>query len=172
LVECKGRRVIFKSEEMVLPNGHRMLVDKVIFPDAVAVLPVYRDGRVVLIRQYRPVVNDYILEAPAGVIDKGETPEDAARRELEEETGLKAGELVYLGEGYTSPGYSTERLYLYMALDPEEGSPHPEAHEIINLEMFNIGDLVLETYRGGITDIKTIALIHSAYNWLKERGLL
>ena len=166
--ECRGRRAVFRAEEVVLPNGHRMVIDKVVFPNAVAVLPVYSDGTVVLIRQYRPVIGRYILEAPAGVIDPGETPEEAARRELEEETGLRATRLIPVGKGYTSPGYSTEMLYLYVALDPEEGEKRPEEHEIVENQVFPLDTLVEMALRGEITDIKTIALIHAASRLLER----
>jgi len=160
--ECKGRRAVFRAEEEVLPNGHRMLVDKCIFPNAVAVLPVFSDGTALLIRQYRPVIGRYILEAPAGVIDPGETPEDAARRELEEETGLQGGRLIRVGSAYTSPGYSTEKLYLYLVLDPEQGEASPEEHEIIEPMVFPLNDLVNMVLQGSIEDLKTVALILAA----------
>ena len=170
--ECRGRRAVFRVEEVVLPNGHRMLIDRLVFPRAVAVLPVYSDGTAVLIRQYRPVVGEYVLEAPAGVIDEGETPEEAARRELEEETGLRARELIPLGLGYTSPGYSTEVLYLYLALDPEQGEARPEEHEIVENQLFPLEALMRMIREGAIRDLKTIALISTAYVYLKEKGIL
>lgn len=161
MVECKGRRVLFRAEEKVLPNGHRMIVDQVIFPNAVAVLPVIGKD-VVLIRQYRPVIDKYILEAPAGVIDKGENPEEAARRELKEETGYRATQLIPVGSGYVSPGYSTEKLYLFLAPDPEPGESSPEPHEIIRLVKIPLDEALKMIERGEIEDVKTILLLLAA----------
>ncbi len=167
-LECRGRRVTFIVEEKVLPNGHKMKIDKVVFPDAVAVLPVYTEGTIVLIKQYRPVIDKYIYEAPAGVIDPGEAPIEAAKRELEEETGLKATNIIQIGSGYTTPGYSTEKLYLFLAIDPEEGEARPEEHEIIRREVFTIKEAIEMIESGEIEDIKTIALVLSAERWLSK----
>lgn len=161
-VECRGRRVLFRSEVQTLPNGYTMRVDKCIFPDAVAVLPVVEGRTAVLIRQYRPVLGRYILEAPAGVIDEGETPEQAAARELEEETGLTGGRLVRVGQAHTSPGYSTEKLHLFIAVDPRPGRPRPEKHEIIETVVFPLTDLVEMALRGDLEDLKTVALVLAA----------
>ncbi|MFN4046517.1 MAG: NUDIX hydrolase, partial [Acidilobaceae archaeon] len=100
---CKGRRVLFEYEYEVLPNGVEVLVDRVIFPDSVAVLPLTGDGWVFLVRQYRPTIRKWVLEAPAGTLKPGEDPRDAALRELEEEAGLTTDNLEYVGGGYVSP---------------------------------------------------------------------
>ncbi len=166
LVECKGRRVLFRVEEKTLPNGYKMKVDRVIFPNAVAILPVIGE-KIVLIKQYRPVIDKYILEAPAGVIDKGETPEEAALRELAEETGFRARELVRVGSGYVSPGYSTEKLYLYLAPNPEPGESTPEEHEIIRNVEVSLGDAMTMISTGEISDVKTILLVLAAYYYVR-----
>lgn len=165
-VECRGRRVVFRAEEVVLPNGKKMLVDRVVFPDAVAVLPVLGDGTAVLVWQYRPAIGKYILEAPAGVLRPGEDPEEAALREMEEETGYRGGRLIRVASAYTSPGYSTEKLHLYVALGPEPGEARPEEHEIIRVKRFGLGELVSMALRGELEDLKTIALVLAAQRLL------
>jgi ADP-ribose pyrophosphatase len=161
-IECKGRRVRFISETSELPNGNTILVDRVVFPQSAAVLPVFRDGRVVLLRQYRPSINKWIIEAPAGVIDEGETPEETARRELEEEAGLVAGDLVKLGSGYVSPGYSTEFMHMFIAIDPSKGHQHLEEHEVIEVREYSLHEAFEMIGKGEIVDVKTIALILGA----------
>ncbi len=157
MVECRGRRVVFRAEEMVLPNGARVLVDIVEFPGSVAVLPV-EEGRVLLVRQYRPSVGGWTLEAPAGTLRPGEDPEEAAARELEEEAGARPGRLVKVGEGYVSPGYSTEYMHLYLAYDLEWTGPRPEEHEVIEGVVWVGLREALERVR----DVKTLLLVYAA----------
>jgi len=168
-VSCRGRWVVFESFYETLPNGSRVLVDRVIFPNSVAILPVNRRTReVTLIKQYRPAINKWILEAPAGTLKPGEDPREAAVRELEEEAGLIAGELEEVGGGYVSPGYSTEFMKLYIAWDPIEGKPKREPHEVIEVEKLSLDKALSMIFTGEIADIKTITLILLAYMKLAQ----
>ncbi len=171
-IECKGRRVRYVAEVVELPNGRRLLLDRVFFPDAVAVLPLYTGScRIALIRQYRPVVGEWLLEAPAGVIDPGESPEEAAARELEEEAGLRPGRLLRVAEGYASPGYSTEKLYYFLALDPSETSSRPEDYEVIERVVLTpVDDALAMVSRGEIRDSKTILLVLAADRLCRGAG--
>ncbi|MDM7275924.1 MAG: NUDIX hydrolase [Thermoprotei archaeon] len=160
---CKGRRVLFEYGYEVLPNGVKVLVDRVIFPDSVAALPLTGDGRVFLVRQYRPTIRKWVLEAPAGTLKPGEDPRDAALRELEEEAGLTTDNLEYVGGGYVSPGYSTEYMKLYIAWNPRRGEPRREAHEVIEKVVeLSLGKAREMIYAGEIADVKTITLILAA----------
>ncbi|MCX8195776.1 MAG: NUDIX hydrolase [Acidilobaceae archaeon] len=163
-VSCKGRRVLFESELKQLPNGVTALVDRVVFPNSVAVLPVWREERkVVLIKQYRPSIDRWILEVPAGVIDSGEGAEEAAARELEEEAGLRPGRLEEVARGYVSPGYSTEYLALYIAWEPLEGNAAAEDHEVIEKRLtIDIDEALRMVERGEIEDVKTVLLLFAA----------
>ncbi|MEB3774519.1 MAG: NUDIX hydrolase [Desulfurococcales archaeon] len=163
-VECRGRRVSFQASVEELPNGRRVLVDRVRFPDSVAVLPVDGD-RVLLVKQYRPAIGEWTLEAPAGTIKEGEAPEEAARRELAEEAGMDAGELVKVGEGYVSPGYSTEYMHLYIASKLRRAEAEPEDYEVITGGVW-IG---LEEALSRVRDVKTILLLN-AYRAMRCRG--
>ena len=98
---------------------------------SVAALPVLADGRVVLVRQYRYAVDDFVWELPAGRRDPGETPEAGALRELEEEVGLRAGELEPLLTFWTTPGFCDEVMHLFRATALEAVPPRPEADERI-----------------------------------------
>ncbi len=163
-ISCRGRRLFFESRMEELPNGNRVRVDRVRFPNSVAILPVDEGNcRVLIIRQYRPSINNWILEAPAGVIDPGETPIEAANRELEEETGFTASRLVRVGEAYVSPGYSTELITLFLAFGLSEGKARPESHEVIKEKVWiNLEDIDELIERGEIRDLKTIALVEAA----------
>ncbi len=167
-LECRGRRVVFKSYVEVLPNGRRVRVDRVEFPDSVAVLPLYTSSReVVLLRQYRPSIGKWIIEAPAGTLKPGEPPEEAAKRELEEEAGLKATRLVKIAAGYLAPGYSTEKMTLYIAPNPEAGEARPEEHEVIVTLRMRLEEALEKVERGEIEDVKTILLLLAARIYLE-----
>lgn len=169
-VECRGRRVAFTSRIEELPNGVKLRVDRVTFPNSVTVLPITtRDCTVYLIKQYRPAVGEWLLEAPAGVIDPGESPEEAASRELAEETGLHGGKLVKIAEGYTSPGYSTEYMYIYLALDPEHGEARPENYEVIEeLVKLSITEALSMIREAKIRDLKTVYSIIAGKDYCSE----
>ncbi len=98
----------------------------VVHPGAVVLLPVLKDGRVVLVRQFRPAVNDYILELPAGLLEPGEEPIETGKRELLEETGYKCKQIEIRQQFFTSPGYSNEKLFLCLASDLEFARPAQE----------------------------------------------
>ena len=170
-VECRGRRVVFVSDVETLPNGRVSRVDRVLFPSSVTVLPLDEEScRVTLLRQYRPAIGEWILEAPAGVIDDGELPEEAARRELEEEAGLSPSKLVKLGEGYTSPGYSTEYMHIYLALNPVATRSNPEDYEVISgVVEYGLDKAISGILKGEIRDIKTILTIYGAYRYCSTR---
>ncbi|BAN90401.1 ADP-ribose pyrophosphatase [Aeropyrum camini SY1 = JCM 12091] len=172
-VECRGRRVRFEARIETLPNGRQILVDRVMFPDSVAVLPlVEKDGewRVILVRQFRPSIGKWTLEAPAGTLKEGETPEAAAARELEEEAGLKAKALVRVGGGHVSPGYSTEYIHLFLAYSLDKGEMSPEEHEVIEgVVDMTLSEALKAIETGVIEDLKTIALVTIAA--LRVQGL-
>ncbi len=162
-VECRGRRVLFKSQVEELPNGARVRVDRVIFPNSVTVLPLRTsECRILLIRQYRPAVGEWLLEAPAGVLEEGEDPGEAAAREMEEEAGLRPRELLQVASGYVSPGYSTEYMHLYIGLSPVEAMARPEEHEVITDRIWlSVDDAVEMIRRGELRDVKTILLVYA-----------
>lgn len=156
----RGKRLWVDRKEYLLPNGSR--VEKVaVHPgDAVVVLPFRADGSCYLIRQYRFVIGEYILEAPAGTLNPGEDPLTAAQRELIEETGFQAETLVPRGSIYSTPGFSDEVLYLYEAhgLSPSclYGQDEDEIIELVKVRKEELHDMIRD---GRISDAKTISII-------------
>lgn len=133
----------------------------------VAIVPVTTEGAVLIIRQFRPAVNGYVIEFPAGLNDKGETLEAAARRELLEETGYSAGELIFLAEGPVSSGSSSETLTVYLAKGLEfKGIGQKDETEDIEVLKVPINELydrltILNT-QGNAIDLKIFGLMELA----------
>lgn len=142
------------------PDGERFNRDIVHHPGAVSVVPVVDEGdAVLLVRQYRPVVDRLLLEIPAGKRDvDGEAPDVTARRELEEEVGMRAGRIEKLAEFYNSPGFCDEHSYVYLALDLEPCASSAQSVEEVHLTIEKVGldEIPALIAAGEITDAKTI----------------
>lgn len=144
------RRTIELADGRVI---HRPVIEH---GGSVAVLPVLDDGRIVLIENRRHVVRQTLLELPAGMLDPGEEPRQAAWRELAEETGYRAGRIEHLASFYTSPGILSERMHLFLATQLQAGPASPEPSEQI-LSRPVAADEAIEMVRSGcICDGKTI----------------
>ncbi|MEM0378144.1 MAG: NUDIX hydrolase [Thermosphaera sp.] len=152
----KGLRFKVVRRKYAKSEGETFERDIVLFPEAVVVLPFIENNKVILIRQFRPSIDDYIIEAPAGVIDEGETPEQAAYRELEEEIGYQARELMMLGEFYPTPGYSTEKMYFFTASNLRFVGARPERYEIIEPFSITIDEALTLIENNRIKDMKTV----------------
>ncbi len=154
----KGHR--FNVERRLVKIDDKIIErDVVVFPESVVILPVLDDNNILLIKQYRPVLDDFIYEAPAGVVEPGEDIRKAAERELEEELGYVAEELIQVGEYYPVPGYSVEKMHFFIAKNLEYVGAKPEPYEVI--EPITIPyERALEMIRDNlINDLKTIAII-------------
>ena len=126
-------------------------------PGAVAIVPVHSNGDVVLLRQFRPSIGQEIYEIPAGTIEKGEAPLATAKREIIEETGLKARQWSKIAEFYTAPGFCTELMHVYVARGLSPASADGDADEILRPQRMSI-DTALKLIRTKkIRDAKTIA---------------
>ena len=133
---------------------------------AAAVIPVMNDGRVVLVRQYRYALEQAILEIPAGKLDPNESPATCAIRELEEEAGFHAEELIDLGPIFTTPGFSNEVVYLYLARNMTETAQHLDEDEFVEVEYYTIDEIYHMIEEGLIRDGKTIAAFAKARRYL------
>src|SRR5690625_3499540 len=109
-----GRIINVQIDEVQLPNGRKTNRELVKHPGAVAVIPITKENKIVLIEQYRKPLEKSIIEIPAGKVEKGEDPERTAIRELEEETGYTTGELSFVASFYTSPGFADELMHIFI----------------------------------------------------------
>ena len=159
-----GRILHLYRDDITLPNGKPADRELIRHVGAVCVIPVTDDGCAVMERQYRYPVDEIVLEIPAGKLDsKEEDHEEAARRELEEETGYTAKELIPLGKFYPACAYSDETIWMYLAKGLELGERHPDADEFLDVELIPLKDLVKEVLEGRIPDAKTqIAILKAA----------
>jgi ADP-ribose pyrophosphatase len=146
-------------DEVVEPGGIRGTREVVRQRGSVAALPVHEDGRVVLVRQYRYAVDALVWELPAGRRDSGETPDEGARRELEEEVGLRAGRLEPLLVFWTTPGFCDEVMHLFRATALEAVPPRPEADERIEAATFTLAEAMAMVGRGEIREGKTLVAL-------------
>jgi ADP-ribose pyrophosphatase len=155
----KGRVFSVEVEKRRFPNGREHEVAIVRHAPSVVLIPFEHDGRVVLIKQYRASLDRELWELPAGRLDEGESAEDAARRECEEEIGRVPAQLQRLGAFYPTPGYCDEQLIFFRVSDlrpPPPDSPHkPDEDEDIQCRSMTIAEAKAMVARGDIIDLKT-----------------
>ena len=154
----EGKIMTVLLDKAELPNGNTAAREVCVHPGGVGALPLEEDGTVTLVRQYRYPFHELLLEIPAGKLDHGaESVELAARRELSEETGLEAGEMIYLGKMYASPGFCTEVLHMYLARNLKQADCHPDEDEFLDIVKMPFEELVEQVMAGEIADAKTVA---------------
>lgn len=131
--------------------------DVIVHPGSAVVVPLFADGTVALVRQYRHPAGKYMLEVPAGSLDShDEPPETGAARELEEEIGYKAGKLEKLAEFYVSPGFLTEKMHVYVATDLTETQQNLDHDEFVEVVRIPLEKAIEMARNGKIEDAKTI----------------
>ena len=158
----QGKIVTLRVDQAKLPNGALAGREVVEHPGGVAVLALFDDGTVPVVRQFRYPFGAVVTELPAGKLEKGEDPRAAALRELEEEVGVTCGSLTYLGCLYLSPGFSTEVLHMYLARELKQGACHPDEDEFLEVERVPFARLAEQALSGELTDAKTVALVLKA----------
>jgi len=129
----------------------------VVHRGSAVILPVFDDGTVALVRQYRHAAGKYLLELAAGTLEDGEDPKAGAIRELEEEIGVTAGKIEKLCEFYVSPGFLTEKMHVFLATELTETKQNLEDDEILTIERLAFPTLLEMIRNGDIEDAKTIA---------------
>ena len=162
----EGRIVSLREDAVALSDGRSALREVIEHGEVAAIVPINADGNVVLVRQYRLPAQEALLEIPAGGVDEGERVEDAAQRELREETGYRAGRLERIGGFYVSPGYCTEFIHVFIATDLVEDPIEGDPDEDILLEHMPLSNAMRLIETGEIKDGKSIVglLLASARN--------
>lgn len=128
----------------------------VVHAGSAVIVPLFDDGSVALVRQYRHAAGGFQLELPAGGIEQGETFEQAAARELEEEIGFRAGKIEKLTEFYVSPGFLTEKMHVFLATELTESTQNLDDDEIVEIVRIPLTEAIQMTQDGRIEDAKTI----------------
>ena len=157
-----GKLVGLRVDTVELPSGRETIREIVEHGEVVAMVPIDSENNVLLVRQYRKAAEKVLLEIPAGLVEPGESPIECARRELEEETGFAAESWDLLGGFYTSPGFCTEYIHVYLAtqLSPSRSDPDDdEIIELVRVPLSKAADLVAS---GEVYDAKSIAGLHMA----------
>jgi ADP-ribose pyrophosphatase len=165
-----GRVISLDVDEVRFPDGSIGQLEMIRHSGASAVVPLIdaakADPEVVLIRQYRYAANGYLYEIPAGRLNPDESAEQCADRELREETGYSAGRLRQLTTIYTTPGFTDERIHLFVAEDLSNGVATPEADEFMELHQIPLSQAIAMVHSGEIVDSKTaigLLLAHASH---------
>ncbi len=150
-------------ETVTLPNGATIELEVIRHQGAAAAVPLTDDGSVLLIRQYRHAAGGYIYEIPAGKIDPGEDPLACAAREVEEEIGRRASSLVPMLSFFSTPGFTDEVIYLYLATGLTAGTQKLERDEVLDVVEMPLEEAIRRIADGTIRDAKTIIGLQAAY---------
>lgn len=175
---CKSSELIFDGKVMhlyldhvELPNGAIATREYARHIGAVCVLPLFADGTVACVRQYRYPHGEILTEIPAGKLDSREEDHaEAALRELREETGCRCGRLTHLGTIYTSPAILDEKIDMYLAEDLTEGETDFDEDEFLSAVRIPLSDLVDDVMAGKIPDVKTQAAALRVWELLRRRA--
>ncbi len=167
----RGVIVRVRLDRARLVNGAVVRREVVEHPGGVAILPIDENGICTMVRQFRYPFGRMMLEVPAGKLEYGEDHRECAVRELSEETGYTAEELIYLGGVCTSPGFSTEVLHLYLARGLHPGKNHPDENEFLNVEKYRLSELSRMVMAGEIQDAKTEIAVLKAEKYLQDHKI-
>ena len=162
----EGRVFRLARENVTLENGVTIDLDIIRHPGASAIVPLTENNNLLMIKQYRHATGGFIWEIPAGTLDPDETPLHCAKRELIEETGFSARAWQKLGEITPLPGYSDERIHIFLATDLTPAEQDLDMDEILHIHEVSFDDAVRMVHRGEIEDGKTISGLFMANLWL------
>jgi len=155
----EGRVVSLRVDEVLLPDGGTSTREVVDHRPAVVIVPIDDSGNLLMVRQYRYAVGETLLEAPAGVVEEGEEPDETAQRELQEEVGRISGNLRKLGEFWATPGFCNELMHAYVARDLSHSSLAADDDENITVVPVPVAEALDMIASGAIRDAKTIAVL-------------
>lgn len=152
----KGRVIEVREDRVIEPGGHEVSREIVIHPGAVTIVARPSAEQVILIRQYRYAAGRELIELPAGTLHPGEAPLECAHRELEEETGYRAGRMIERARFWTTPGFTNEFMYLYEASDLVKTQINPDEDEVIEVDIVNRLEALQMIEDGRVQDAKSI----------------
>ena len=158
----KGRILDVREDTVSLPNGKNASREIVHHPGGVGILALDVNNQVLTVTQYRYAYGKTLLEIPAGKLEYGEDPREAAIRELREETGAVAGRFEFMGELYPTPGYCDEIIRLFLARDLTFGETDPDEDEFLTLQRVPFEEMLQKSLSGELTDAKTVAAVLKA----------
>jgi len=158
----KGRVFAIRRDTLKTPDGRETKLEIIEHGGSVVIIPIDKNGNVLLVRQYRHAAGRDLLELPAGTLDENEDPDICAAREMREETGMAAGTLTKLGEFYLAPGYSDEFMVVYLATELSDSPLDPDDDEFLSLETVPIAEAIRMAERGEIPDAKSLAALFLA----------
>ncbi len=163
----RGKIIDLKVVEVELPDGNKSKREIVVHRGASAIVPMDDEGCVIMVKQFRKPAEKVLLEIPAGTLEEGEDPLECAKRELIEETGFGAKEFIHLISFYSTPGFTTEKLHIYLAKGLYKSEGETDFDEFIETEKIPLDKLFSMVLEGKIEDAKTIIGILTTYERLK-----
>lgn len=155
----QGRAFDVHRHCLRLPDGREVWLDVVKHAGAVVILPLDAEGNLLFVRQYRHPAKRELLELPAGTLEEGESPEHCARREVREETGMAAKDMIELGSFFLAPGYSTEYMHVFLARDLSPDPLTADADEFLLVERIPLERAFHMAAQGEIADAKSLAAL-------------
>ena len=164
----QGRVFRLVNETYSLANGVTSDMDFIQHPGAAAMVPMLNQSEVVLIKQYRHAIREFIWEIPAGTIDPEESAIHCAKRELIEEIGYSANDWHQLGTITPLPGYSDERIHIFLASELQPANQNLDDDELLNVHSMELSKALEMIFSGEIQDGKTISGLFLAFNWIKK----
>jgi len=166
-VLLKGRAFAIRRDYLRTPDGRETKFEIIEHGGSVVILPIDKDGNMLFVRQYRHATGMDLLELPAGTRDGDEPFEDCAAREIREETGFAASKLEKIGEFYLAPGYSTEFMVVFLAMDLEYDPLEADSDEFLQVVKIPVVEAVEMAERGEVPDAKSLAALLLARKYLK-----
>lgn len=160
-----GKIINIRVDTVELPYKKYSKREIVEHPGAVGIMPITPDRNIILVKQFRKPVEEVLLEIPAGLIEHGEESNQCAVRELKEETGYTANKLKKLFEYYSTPGFSDEKIHIYLAEEVVEGIACPDENEYIEIVKMPVNEALKKVRMGEIKDAKTVMAVLAYFNF-------
>jgi ADP-ribose pyrophosphatase len=164
----RGRAFSVRRDHLLTPAGTTVQYDIIEHIGSVSLVPVDEDGQIYFVRQYRHAAQLDLLELPAGTLEPGEPPEEAAAREIREEIGMAAKSIVEIGSFYLAPGYSTELMHVFLATGLSSDPLEPDADEYLSVERIPIAAAFQLAESGQLLDAKSLAALFLAKSFLSR----